>query len=181
MTLPIHSTVQVLVGRRGRSWQRGHGEIVPLLRLWIQHVGRSVHASDPATTANGASCKARQHGGELSRILTAMRQPDEPLPCQCHHLLNAVSSTVLAPQVAKVDLAVPFDVPSTLLQRRPDIAAAERRTAQANEQVGVAIAGYFPSLRLTGNVGSSAISGTAAPSLLPDAERLRARGARRLL
>ena len=63
---------------------------------------------------------------------------------------------------------VPPGLPSELLQRRPDIAAAERRVAEANERIGIAVAAYYPSLTLgasSGFLGTSFANWFAWPSL----------------
>ncbi len=78
----------------------------------------------------------------------------------------AASPTLEAPPI------IPPGIPSQLLQRRPDIAAAERRMAAANAQIGIAKTAYYPLLNLTGSAGfegSTITNWFSGPSILASA------------
>ncbi len=71
--------------------------------------------------------------------------------------------------LATVIPTVPPGVPSTLLERRPDIAESERQVAAANAQIGVAISAFFPSLTLS---ASNEYEGTSISHLIQASNRI---------
>lgn len=97
---------------------------------------------------------------------------------QFEHALGTLTGAgaplfALAPRAPDAALpqvpAVPVGVPSDLLERRPDVAAAERAVAAANAQIGIANAAFYPSITLGATLGTqSRALGTLfdAPSLL---------------
>jgi outer membrane protein, multidrug efflux system len=71
---------------------------------------------------------------------------------------DAISFTVNAPtNIALVAPGVPLGIPSELLERRPDVSAAERRVTAANAQIGVATAAFFPTITINGLAGLASI------------------------
>ena len=79
---------------------------------------------------------------------------------QFQHALATLSGTPapifqIAPRVITLTPpAVPIGVPSDVLERRPDVASAERAMAAANAQIGIANAAFYPSINLGGNYGT---------------------------
>jgi NodT family efflux transporter outer membrane factor (OMF) lipoprotein len=75
-------------------------------------------------------------------------------------LINQEAGGVSLPS-SPLDLAlpqIPLGVPSQLIERRPDIAGAERRVAAANAQIGIAVSAFYPSINLGGSGGFESTS-----------------------
>ena len=123
---------------------------------FIQHRAEAGEVSDLEL----AQAKA-ELASATSDAMTVARQRAASEHALAVLLGKAPSEFTLQPMpLEPVEVAIPPGMPSALLERRPDIAAAERAMAAENARIGVARAAYFPSIVLTGTGGyeSSAFS-----------------------
>lgn len=128
------------------------GETVESYRRSLE-LTRNRLAAGVVTRADVAQAELQLRSAEAQRLEVGIAR------AQLEHaiaLLTGRAPAALAlaemPLPAEVP-SVPASLPSQLLERRPDVAAAERRVAAANAQIGVARAAYFPSLRLSADGG----------------------------
>lgn len=106
----------------------------------------------------GVAAKADVVSAQTQLLSSQAQQANAPLQrALLEHAIAVLvgqqpaSFSVTAQQMRTDVPSVPAGLPSTLLERRPDVAEAERKVAAANAQIGVAISAFFPSLTLSGS------------------------------
>ena len=120
-------------------------------RSW--QLTRNRQRAGVASAADVAQAEAQYKSTQVQRLEAQTSR------AQLEHALAALTGQAPAalnlPATAELPAppAVPAQLPSRLLERRPDIAAAERRVAAANAQIGVAQAAFFPAVTLSGAAG----------------------------
>jgi multidrug efflux system outer membrane protein len=133
---------------------RGLDATIALLRDTITAYARAESLTD--TRHEGGIASGLDIGRARAQLSSAKADLSEALldRAGAEHALAVLvgenpSSFAVAAAVPKLTpIAVPAGAPATLLERRPDIAAAERRMAAANTRIGVAKAAWFPTLTL---------------------------------
>ncbi|MDR2076228.1 MAG: efflux transporter outer membrane subunit [Desulfovibrio sp.] len=145
---------------------------------------RSQYRGGIVTPADVAQAEARLAGAE-SELLALERERAE-LEHGIALLTGQIPSSFSLPRggLGAALPAIPPALPAALLERRPDIAAAERRVAAANQNIGIARAAWFPTLLLGGSRSAEAAGWRLSPltvwSLGPSAALSLFQGGRRL-
>ncbi|MBK4721369.1 efflux transporter outer membrane subunit [Azospirillum sp. YIM DDC1] len=137
-------------------------------------IARNRHAVGTATLADVFTAETQVRSTESQLVaLGVQRAQFEHAMAVLVGQAPAAFALAPAPLTAAVP-AIPPGVPSALLERRPDIAAAERQMAQANAQIGIAESAWYPDVVLSGSLTNSA---TILPKLLQAPTALWAVGA----
>jgi NodT family efflux transporter outer membrane factor (OMF) lipoprotein len=119
-------------------------------------ITRNQYQAGTASAADVAQAEAQLRNTEAQAIAVGVSR------AQLEHAIAVLigrppAELTIPPTEAALDIpAIPPGLPSALLERRPDIAAAERNMAAANAQIGVAEAAFYPDITLSADYGGAA-------------------------
>jgi NodT family efflux transporter outer membrane factor (OMF) lipoprotein len=143
-----------------RSLDRSAAILDDTVKAYTRAVGLTQQRHD-AGIAPGLDVSQAQTQLEVARSQAAQTFAQRALVEHAVAALLGISASTftIKPQLVDINLPhIPTGIPATLLQRRPDIAAAQRRMIAANANIGVARAAYYPTLTLGGQGGFQSTS-----------------------
>ncbi|HEY8965241.1 MAG TPA: efflux transporter outer membrane subunit [Candidatus Methylacidiphilales bacterium] len=129
-------------------------ETVESRKKSLEIIGKRLKAGrGTAIDEEQAKTELANSEADLAEVLQNRAETRDALAVLCGAAASGFDVAVAPLPTDAVPPEVPVGLPATLLERRPDVASAERAMASKNAQIGVAYAAYFPKVSLTGQYG----------------------------
>ena len=126
---------------------------ISLREKWTNLLNEKLKAGTiPETDFARAQTEVATAKAQLADVKRERQEASDTLALLCGQPASSFSIPE-RPSGSKAPPVIPAGIPAAMLERRPDIAAAERLVAARNADIGVATAAYFPAIKLTANGG----------------------------